>query len=165
MPASNAPHPAHHTAPHPAQQDARQRGTITPAPLLRWALGLDAAVSAGAALLHGVGGSALAVALAWPADAVAVSGLFMAGYAVALALLARRPGLRVAWVRGIVAGNLLWAGGCAALAAGGVLATAGWGGVWLALLGAGPAGFALLQGLGLRRSRPDPARHRPPVAA
>ncbi len=147
--------------PHATHRPAR----ITPAPLLRFGLGLDAAVSAGAALLHLAGGGALAAALAWPAAAVAASGAFMAGYALALAWLARRATLPPAGVRAVVAGNLAWAGGCAVLGASGALASAGWGGVWLALLGAGPAGFALLQAMGLRSSMSHAALRRSAAAA
>ena len=132
---------------------------VTPAPLLRLALGLDAGVSAGAALLHLAGGATLAAALAWPAAAVWASGVFMAGYAVLLAWLTRRRSLAAVWVRSIVVGNIAWSLGCAALAVAGALGIAGWGGLWLALLGAGPAGFALLQALGLRRSLPPVAGH------
>ncbi|NRF65633.1 hypothetical protein HLB44_01415 [Aquincola sp. S2] len=127
--------------------------TIHPSPLLKFALLLDAAGSGAMALLQLAASSALTDALQLPRMLLVESGLFMAGYAVLLVVLARSARVWSALIGVIAIGNVGWALGCAALWATGAVTPTGWGLGFLAVHAASVLLFATLQGLGLRASR------------
>ncbi len=109
---------------------------IHPAPLLRYTLMADAAVSGAVAALQLLAPHWLAGLLALPAALLTASGAFLALYVLLLVLMARSKAIWTALVVLVVVGNVDWALGCAAL-----LATD-----WVApnLLG---AGYLVLQAL------------------
>ena len=126
--------------------------TLTPSPLLRFALVLDAGVSGFIALAQLLLTDWLARATLLPSPLLLLTGTFMAIYAGVLLWLARRAELRDAWVRLIAFGNLGWALACVALALSGLVPHAPLGAAYLAMQALGVVVFAVLQFKGLAAS-------------
>jgi hypothetical protein len=120
--------------------------------LLRFALRLDAAITAanGAAYL----------ALCWlldgwlgvPAGFLAAVGVFLLGFAAFVGRLATRPSPHRVAVTAVIAANVLWALDSALLLAADWFSPTVAGQVVIALQAAGVAGLAALQYAGLRRA-------------
>ena len=126
--------------------------TTTDAGLLRFALRLDAAITAanGAAYL----------ALCWlldgrlgvPAAFLAGVGAFLVAFAAFVGRLAAQPSPARGAVVAVIGANVLWALDSALLLAADWLSPTGAGQVVIALQAAGVAGLAALQYAGLRRA-------------
>jgi hypothetical protein len=134
--------------------------TIHPSPLLKWALGADAAVSGALGAIQCVAAGTLAGVLGLPGALLAGTGAFLLGYAALLVALARRERVWAWLVAFIVVGNVGWALGCAVLALDGG-AAGGLGVAYLALQIVGVLAFAGAEGVGLRHSADADA---PPAA-
>lgn len=129
---------------------------IVPSSTLRRALLADAAVSAGAGLLHTAGGAAAVSLLGLPQPLVLGSGLFMLAYAAALAALARASTSHTVWIAIVVVGNFAWADACVALWAFDVVSPTTLGAAWLLAQAAAVTALAVWQGIGWRSSRTVP---------
>jgi len=127
---------------------------ITPSPLLRFALNLDAGVSGAIALTQLLLADWLAGATLLPAALLLESGVFMLVYAAVLLWLARRAEMRRGWVLLIALGNLGWALACAALWLSGLVPPAPLGAAYLLMQAFGVVVFAGLQYRGLGASGP-----------
>jgi hypothetical protein len=119
-------------------------------PLLRFALRLDAVITAVNGVAYLAAAGPLADLLGIPAGALRGLGAFMLVYAATVAVVAAAP--RAGLVRAIVAGNLVWVDASIVL-----LVIDAWtpttaGSVWIALQAAAVGLFAALQFAGLRRS-------------
>jgi hypothetical protein len=126
--------------------------TVQVSGFLRNALILDAVASAASGAAQVAGAGRLDAWLQLPRGLLLESGVFMLGYAVALALLARRATLPAPLVLAVIVGNLAWALACVALPLAGVLAPAALGYAWLAVQALAVLLFAELEFIGLRRS-------------
>jgi hypothetical protein len=127
---------------------------ITTTRFLRTALLLDAGMSGASGVALVAAPQAIGQATALPPGLLLGAGLFFLPYAALLAWLATRP-LVPRWLVGLLAaGNLLWAGKCAALPLLGVLAPNGWGIAFLAAQAAAVAAFAQLYVMAMRRETP-----------
>lgn len=137
---------AHLTAPVEATSRQSQQ-------LLRLALKLDAVASGGNGVAYVAGAAALADLLGLPMGLLLPAGIFLIGYAAALWLVATRPTInrRLAWTTVVV--NLLWAVDSIVLLLGGWIEPTALGVALVVGQAAAVAGFAVLQWLGLRRSR------------
>ena len=128
--------------------------TLLPAPLLKFALLLDAGISGATAALQLGFTDALVPLLQLPHALLTDTGLFFVAY---VALLLAMAFSRRVWsgLVGLVAfGNAGWAAGCVALLASGVLAPSAWGVAFVAVQAAAVLLFALLQWQGWRQSLP-----------
>lgn len=125
---------------------------ITPSPLLRFALRLDAAASAAVGLLTCLLARPLDEVIGAPPAWVLGIGLFMLGYGVVIGWLSARPTLARGAVWFIVIGNTLWALESVLLTFSGWIAPGTLGIALLLTQAAVVALFAELQYLGLRRS-------------
>lgn len=123
---------------------------VHPSPLLTFSLRLDAALTAGTALLQLALAAPLAAWLQLPHALVLESGLFLVAWVAALALLSRASRISATVVRAIIAGNVAWAIGCVGLIA--VVSPSAFGIAYLAMQVAAVLAFAALQQAGLRRS-------------
>lgn len=128
--------------------------TVTPSPRLKFALTLDAAVSAASAAVQLAAADGLSQALALPRALLVDTGLFFVAYVVLLVLMARSHRLWGALVMLVIVGNAGWALACAALVVAGVLAPNGLGLAYVALQAVAVLVFAVLQFRGLAASRP-----------
>jgi hypothetical protein len=90
---------------------------IHAAPLLTFAFAADAAVSAAVALLQLLFPDELSRLLLLPRILLVDSGIFLVGYALLLALLARARSVARPLVLFLIVGNAAWAAGCALVAA------------------------------------------------
>jgi hypothetical protein len=124
--------------------------TTAPASVLPLALRLDAVVTGlnGAAYL--LAASPLADLLGLPAGLLRGLGAFLVLYALAVWLVAARPGTPA--VGTVIAANILWAAGSLAVAAADVGTPTTVGAVWIVLQAVVVAAFAVSQAAGLRRS-------------
>lgn len=134
--------------------------TLAPTTLLRSALVLDALGSGPVAILHLVGGAALAQRTGIPDEVLHGTGLFMIVYVAMLVAMATRSRLPTSLVRLVVYGNVAWALGALGLALG-----AGWSltGEGIALVVVHVVAvllFAALQYLGMRQSHGAAVRGR-----
>lgn len=121
--------------------------------LLKRSLAADAGVSGAVAVLHVAVAGPLAAITGLPHALILGSGLFLVGYVLMLVLMARSPRLWSALVKLVVAGNLLWAAGCLALAVGlGGMEPGPWGIAWLLVHAMTVTVFALLESRGLGNS-------------
>lgn len=127
---------------------------VMPSGALRAALRADAGVSAAAAALQLLAGTALNTATGLPSPLLLGSGVFMVGYVALLLVLASRARLWRPLVGLVIVGNGLWALGCVALAFGGPAAINSLGQAYLLLQALGVALLAAWQAFGLRRSAP-----------
>ena len=126
---------------------------IHPSTWLKNALLADAAVSGATALLQTAATPTLVSLLGLPAGLLLETGLFMIGYCGLLIWLARRVRLSVIWIELIVAGNLLWAVGCAiVLLQAKTLATSPLGQAFVIVQAIAVLAFAALEWAGLKRS-------------
>jgi hypothetical protein len=125
---------------------------LTPAPLLRAGLLVDAAGSGAMALLQLALTTWLAEHLRLPHALLLGTGVFMLGYAALTAWMGRAPRLPLALVRLVIVGNVGWALAAVALVLGGALAPAPLGLAFMGVHAASVLGFAALQQLGLARS-------------
>jgi hypothetical protein len=120
--------------------------------LLRFALRLDAAISAANAVAF--------LALFWlldgwlgmPAGFIAAVGAFLLAFAAFVGRLASRPAPARAAVIAVIAANLLWAVDCVLLLGADWFSPTAAGQVVIALQAAGVVGLAGLQAAGLRRA-------------
>lgn len=126
--------------------------TLTPAPLLRAGLFLDAAGSGGMALLQLALAAWLAQHTQLPHMLLLGTGAFMLGYAALTAWMGRAPRLPLALVRLVIVGNVGWALAAVALLLGGVLVPSALGLAFVGVHAVSVLAFAALQGLGLRAS-------------
>ncbi|MBI5256860.1 MAG: hypothetical protein HY855_10205 [Burkholderiales bacterium] len=127
---------------------------LTPSPLLKTALLIDAAMSAAMAALQLAATAPLGHSLQLPTLLLQESGLFMLAYAVLLVFMARAARLPSALVGLVVWGNLGWALGCALLAGSTWLQPSVAGLGFLAVHAAGVLAMAALEFAGWRRSTP-----------
>jgi hypothetical protein len=127
--------------------------TLVPTTLLRSALVLDALGSGPVAVLHLVGGAALAQRTGIPADLLHGTGLFMVAYVALLVLLATRPRLPAPLIGFVVVGNTAWALGALGLGLGAGWPLSGEGIALVAVHGVAVLLFAALQYVGLRQSQ------------
>lgn len=127
------------------------RCTITP--LLRWALGIDAAGSGLAGLGLAVLAQPLSSMLHLPQNALFGVGLFCIAYAVVIARMAARARLPEWSVWTVILGNLIWSIASLLLACSDWIAPSVAGLVFLLSQAALVFGFAELQYQGLRQSR------------
>lgn len=127
---------------------------LTPSPLLKTALLIDAAMSAAMAALQLAATGPLSGLLHLPAALLQESGLFMLAYAGLLVFMARSTRLPSALVGLVVWGNVGWALGCAGLAGASGLQPSAAGLGFLALHAAGVLLMAALEFAGWRRCAP-----------
>jgi hypothetical protein len=127
---------------------------ITPSPLLKFGLRLDAAGSSALGALQLLAAGWMSPTLALAPPLLVATGAFMLVYAATLVWMASRPRLPAGGVKFIALGNLGWSAACLGLPAVGVLSpnSAGWG--YLVLQALAVALFAALQWAGLKRSAP-----------
>jgi hypothetical protein len=130
--------------------------TVVPSKLLRAALIADAIASGALALLQIAAAAPLAEWLQLPHDLVAESGAFLVAYTALLIVLAASGRVWPALIVLIVAGNVGWAIGCAALPAGGFVAPNALGVAYLAVQAVAVLVFAALQYFGLKSSSAAP---------
>ncbi|HET7793040.1 MAG TPA: hypothetical protein VFL64_06610 [Rhizobacter sp.] len=116
----------------------------------------DAGVSAAAGAVMVLGGAALQALLGLPGSLLLPAGLFLFGYAAALAWLSRRERLprAVMWV--LVLGNVVWAADCGLIAFGAGFAPTTWGQALLGVQIVAVLVFAELQFVCLRRAGRQP---------
>lgn len=127
--------------------------TIETSRLLRLSLGADALVSGAVALLHVAAAPSMAAATKLPHGLILGSGLFLIGYVLMLAVMARAPRLWASLVWLVIVGNLIWAVESLSLAAGAMgVAPNGLGIAWLLIHALTVSVFAALSFVGLRRS-------------
>jgi hypothetical protein len=91
--------------------------SIQPSPLLKFAFSADAAVSLAVAAVQLLWLDGLGRLLVLPPALLAESGLFLVGYALLLAVLARSRAVARPLVLLLIIGNAGWAAGCALAAA------------------------------------------------
>jgi hypothetical protein len=123
---------------------------FTPAPLLRFALRLDAVVSGANGVAYLVAAGPLADLLGIPAGTLRALGVFFVVYAAIVARVAAAPTPGLSRV--IIAGNLLWTDASLVALALGTWSPTTAGAVWMGLHAAVVGFFAVLQFAGLRRS-------------
>ncbi|WP_146151702.1 hypothetical protein [Ahniella affigens] len=139
---------------------------LIPSSLLRFALKLDAGVSAPFGLFSALLVSTLAARTALPASLILITGLVCLPYAALLIWLSGRQHLARFGIAAIVIGNLLWADAAIALAFGWLGAKPSSEGLILLAIHAIATGtFAVLQAAGWYRSTVANAASRTPVAA
>ena len=139
--------------------------TVLPSRQLKIALTADAIVGATIALLHLALPSWLASLLMLPAALLLGTGLFLAGYAVMLVLMARSGRLPRALVQFVVIGNVGWAGACFALMLGDAVAPNPLGLGYLVIHMVSVLAFAALEFAGLRSSALQQVQDRARVSA
>ena len=123
----------------------------TVAPLLRFALRLDAVASAATGILLCTFAGTLAERFALPHALLLGAGLFCIPYAALIAAMSRRSTLPRWSVWAIVVGNAVWASECLLIAFGSSFAPTAWGVAFLVGQAAAVFTFAELQYMGLRR--------------
>jgi hypothetical protein len=128
--------------------------SIQPSRLLKTALVLDAAGTAAIALVQLFAGTWIAKLTGLPDVLLFESGIFLAGYAALLLVLARRASLWSALPWSIVLGNVGWAVGCAQLLSTGLGSLTALGVMFVLIHAVAVLGFAALEFAGLRRSAP-----------
>jgi hypothetical protein len=134
------------------ESTAGVRGRIVPSALLRFALRLDAAVSAAAGVAYVAAAGPLSDWLGLPDGLLLVCGAFLVVWGAALARLAGRATLAPAAVWTVIALNAAWvADSLLLLAVDGFGPTVA-GQVVVAFQAVGVIGFAALQYAGLKRS-------------
>ncbi|PWS38863.1 hypothetical protein DFH01_06345 [Falsiroseomonas bella] len=126
---------------------------LTPAPLLRFALRLDAAASGVLALLMLLGAPLLADPLGLPEGLLRGAGLVCLPYAAVLAWMTGRPSLPAWAVWSVIGLNAVWTADSLLLLASGWVAPTALGTAFVLAQAAAVGGFALLQWRGLARSR------------
>lgn len=126
-----------------------------PSTLLRAALVVDAAASGTIAFLQLMAPHVAARAFGLPVELLIGSSALLGAWSAALFWLASGATVARAVVVAVVLANLLWSGGCLALAALAPPRTA-LGVAVLILQAAGVVGFAAAQAVGLRQSPPVP---------
>lgn len=124
----------------------------TPAPLLRFALRLDAVISAASGLMLCPFSAWWAEQLALPQGLLLGVGLICLPYAAFLLVLSRRATIGRATIFTIILGNLLWADAALALMFGYGVAPNAAGVAYLATHAIATGTFAVLQWFGWRRS-------------
>jgi hypothetical protein len=140
-------------------------GQTAPDALLRLALRLDAAASGAMGLAFAAAAPVLDGFLGIPTGWLVGLGAFLMVYALGLVWIAARPRIPAALAWTVILGNLAWVlASVAALVAGWFPLTAVGTAVTIAQAVA-VAGFADLQYVGLRRTRPVPARRPSPARA
>ncbi len=125
---------------------------IVPSRLLRAALRLDAAVSAGAGAAFVVAVAPLSAWLEVPDALLIVTGAFLLLWGGALAYLAQRPAVAPAAVWTVIALNAAWVADSILMLAVDGFSPSLAGQAVVAFMAAGVIGFAALQYAGLRRS-------------
>jgi hypothetical protein len=127
---------------------------IHPSRSLKTALAVDAASGAATAALQLAWPRLLADALGLPMVLLLETGLFLAGLAVVLALLARSTRVAAPLVWAIVIGNMAWSAACVLLWATGVVAPTALGVAFLLGQAAVVMALAVWEAIGLKASRP-----------
>lgn len=127
---------------------------IHPSRSLRTALAVDAASGAATAALQLALPRALADTLGLPMALLLEAGLFLAGLAVLLAVLARSARVAAPLVWAIVIGNMAWSAACVLLWATGVVAPTALGVAFLLGQAAVVMMLAVWEAFGLKASRP-----------
>lgn len=130
--------------------------SIQPSSLLKFAFAADAAVSGAVALLQLAFPDDLSRLLLLPRMLLVESGIFLVGYALLLAALARSRSIARPLVLFLIIGNAGWAAGCALAAALTGPSLLGYG--FLAIQAVTVLLFAGLQLAGLNASLASPAR-------
>ena len=120
---------------------------------LRRVMLADAALSGATGAAQLAAGHWLSGLLGLPAGLLYWTGLVLVAYALAVAWLARRPGLSPPAVRAVIGVNLVWALGCVGLLLPGWVRPGALGVGWVLLQAAVVLVFAGLQYLCLRRPR------------
>jgi hypothetical protein len=126
---------------------------LTPAPLLRLALRLDAAASGVLGLLMLLAAPAVAGLLGLPEGLLRGAGLTLLPYAAAIAWMAARASLPAWAVWAVIGINAVWVVDSLLLLLSGWVAPTALGIAFVLAQAAAVAGFALLQCYGLARSR------------
>jgi hypothetical protein len=126
---------------------------LTPAPYLRQGLLSNATTNAGFALFMVLAGELAPDRLAIPAPLLIVEGAVLGLAAAGLARLALRPEVRLAAIWSAIVFNAVWALGCVLLVDAGLIAPSRAGSVFLLAQGGVAAMYAVLQWIGLQRSR------------
>jgi hypothetical protein len=127
--------------------------SVTITPFLRNALHADAAISGAAALLMGTGAGLLAPLLDLPAGLLFWAGLALAPFVILLLVVARKPSAPSGLMVAIIAINVLWVIGSAALLLAGAVSPNLFGVLFVAAQALAVALFAQLQLVGYRRAR------------
>lgn len=127
--------------------------TMLASPLLRFALKLDAVISAASGVLLCAAPGLLGRQFELSPNLLLVVGLICLPYAALLWHLARRERVGSGMIMAIVIGNLLWADAALLLALGYGASPNAFGQAYLATHVIATAAFATLQWFGLRRSQ------------
>lgn len=123
------------------------------ATLLRRVLAADAIVTTGNGLVYLVASVPVGRFLGLPSDLLVGLGIFLIGYGLAVGYLAARTVPASRGVTAVIAANAAWAVASLAVLLSGWLDPTIAGVVWIPAQAAVVAGFAALQGVGLRRLR------------
>lgn len=127
--------------------------TLSPSPLLRAALLIDAAASGGMGLLLTAGSGPLAGLTGLPHQLLIGAGLVCLAWSAIILWLGRRETLPSGWAWAVIALNAVWVVESALLLASGWVSPTTLGTAFVILQAALVAGFAEAQFIGLRRSR------------
>ena len=123
--------------------------------LLKLTLRADALVSGAVALIHTVATASLAGLTRLPEPLILGTGIFLFAYVLLLLAMSAPARLWTPLVRLVIVGNAIWAVEALTLVGGaGGVEPGGLGVAWLIIHAVTVAGFALIQFVGLRRSRP-----------
>jgi hypothetical protein len=131
--------------------------SVIPSSLLKKALAADAVVSGAVAVLQVSMSDGLGRLLMLPRGLLVETGVFLVAYTVLLVVLARSGRIWSSLILLVVAGNVAWAAGCAALLGTGYLEPNTLGLAFVAVQAAAVLVFAGLEYLGLRDSDPAPS--------
>jgi hypothetical protein len=128
--------------------------SVTPSPLLKLGITIDAVASAASAVLQLAALGLLTEWLVLPRALLLETGVFMIGYAALLVWMARSARVPVLLTRFIVLGNLAWALACVGILVGGVVSPSPLGVFYVGTQAVAVAAFALMQAIGLKASAP-----------
>jgi hypothetical protein len=126
--------------------------SVTPSPLLRNALLIDAAASGAMGVLCAIGASALFGLLGLPQAFLTATGIVCLAWAAVTAFVGTRAQVKAALVWAIIALNGVWVIESAALLIGGWLQPTALGMAFIIAQAIAVAAFAEMQFIGLRRS-------------
>lgn len=128
--------------------------SVSPSPLLKLGITVDAVASAATAVLQLAALRWLAEWLQLPRALLLESGIFMLGYAALLGWMALGARVPVMLTRLVVVGNAAWALACVGIVVVGAVSPSPLGVFYLGAQAVAVTAFALMQAMGLKASAP-----------